>query len=135
MAVATPLIMIVDDEELFVNLVSYFLVHEGYATISCTDSTEAYRIVLEHNPSLIILDLQLGNPMSGLVLLDLIRLDPLTKHIPIVICSGATSLIATTERRLRRQGCTILEKPFELDVLLGHVQAAIGPPLRTNAVG
>ena len=106
-----------------------------YATLSCTDSTEAYRAVLERAPNLIILDLQLGNRMSGLVLPDLVRLDPATKHIPVVVCSGATSLIATTERRLRRQGCAILEKPFELDALLEHVQAAVGPPFRANAVG
>lgn len=52
-------ILVVDDEEALVRLISYNLNKEGFITIPAYDGEEALRMVNEEHPDLIILDLML----------------------------------------------------------------------------
>lgn len=52
-------ILVVDDEEALVRLISYNLNKEGFTTIPAYDGEEALRLVREEQPDLIILDLML----------------------------------------------------------------------------
>jgi len=52
-------ILVVDDEESLVRLISYNLNKEGFVTIPAYDGEEALRLVREEQPDLIILDLML----------------------------------------------------------------------------
>lgn len=52
-------ILVVDDEEALVRLISYNLNKEGFITIPAYDGEEALRLVREEQPDLIILDLML----------------------------------------------------------------------------
>jgi len=52
-------ILVVDDEEALVRLISYNLNKEGFETIPAYDGDQALRLVKEENPDLIILDLML----------------------------------------------------------------------------
>ncbi len=61
-------------------------------------------------------------------ILELLRLDPATSHIPIIVCSADSRLLREKESILRGKGCDILEKPFDLEDLLAKVQAVIGAP-------
>ncbi|MDQ7793549.1 MAG: response regulator transcription factor [bacterium] len=55
----TPLILVVDDQEAIVRLVTYNLEQAGYRTISAADGEEALAMVRSHRPDLVILDLML----------------------------------------------------------------------------
>ena len=61
------------------------------------------------------------------MVLELMRLDPETANIPVIICSADTQRIRDKEAYLREKGCDILEKPFLLEDLLAKVRAFIGP--------
>lgn len=52
-------ILVVDDEEALVRLISYNLNKEGFVTIPAYDGEEALRLVKDEQPDLIILDLML----------------------------------------------------------------------------
>jgi len=52
-------VLVVDDEEALVRLISYNLNKEGFVTIPAYDGEEALRLVREEQPDLIILDLML----------------------------------------------------------------------------
>ncbi|MDQ6604314.1 MAG: hypothetical protein M3Z19_16440, partial [Chloroflexota bacterium] len=73
------------------------------------------------------LDIRMEHPDTGWMVLELMRLDPETAHIPVIICSADTSRIREKEAYLREKGCAVLEKPFLLEDLLEKVQAFIGP--------
>jgi len=52
-------IMVVDDEEALVRLITYNLSKEGFSTVAVYDGNEVVPMVLQENPDLIILDLML----------------------------------------------------------------------------
>jgi len=76
------------------------------------------------------LDISLDQLGQGWQLLDMLRLDPATAQIPIIICSPDPWLLREQDGLLRTLHCDSLEKPFDLEMLLAKIRAAVGPPLK-----
>jgi two-component system cell cycle response regulator DivK len=57
-------ILVVDDNELFGQYVNRLLTREGYSCLSACNSTEAFELLEEHKPVLVLLDIELPG-MSG----------------------------------------------------------------------
>jgi CheY-like chemotaxis protein len=64
------------------------------------------------------LDIRLGTPETGWTILELVRLDPATAQIPVIVCSADTIFLRAKEEALHALHCDILEKPCDLDALL-----------------
>ncbi|MHB8646108.1 MAG: response regulator [Thermomicrobiales bacterium] len=124
---AKSLIAVVNDDTLFLELMHDLLREEGYRTAIWKEGDKAYEMIKEHRPALVILDIRMERPDTGWMVLELMRLDPATAQIPVIICSADTSRIRAKEAYLREKGCDVLEKPFLLEDLLGKVRAFIGP--------
>ena len=125
---AKPMIIVVNDDTVFLELMEELLSEEGYNTLILKEGDAAYETIKQEKPALIVLDIRLSHPEGGFVVIDLLRIDPETANIPILICSAATRLIRENEARLREKQCDILMKPFNLDDLVAKVQAILGPP-------
>ena len=123
-----PFIIVVNQDTAFLELMEELLSEEGYRTSIEKEGDKAYAHIKKMKPDLVVLDIRINNPEAGFNVLDLMRIDPETQHIPIIICSAATLLIRENEQRLRAKNCDILMKPFNIDELLAKVQAIIGPP-------
>ncbi len=121
------LVAVVNDDTLFLELMHDLLTQEGYRAVIWKEGDKAYEMIKEHRPVLVVLDIRMEHPDTGWMVLELMRLDPETAHIPVVICSADTSRIRAKEAYLREKGCAVLEKPFLLEDLLEKVQAFIGP--------
>lgn len=124
---AKSLIAVVNDDTLFLELMHDLLTQEGYRTAIWKEGDKAYEMIKEHRPVLVVLDIRMEHPDTGWMVLELMRLDPETAHIPVIICSADTSRIREKEAYLREKGCAVLEKPFLLEDLLETVRAFIGP--------
>ena len=77
-------------------------------------------------PDLILLDIRMGGEESGWTLLELLTLDPQTRPIPLIVCSAAIRDLQDHQPLLDRFGIGVLPKPFDLEVLLEKVEAALG---------
>jgi CheY-like chemotaxis protein len=121
----TRTIVAVDDAGEFLLLLADLLEGEGFQVITCDVAKQGYQCIRETVPDLLILDVQMP-PSRDWLVLDLVKLDPRTASIPVIICSGATAEIEQRKARLRDQGCQIVFKPFELGQLLGAVERLIG---------
>ncbi|MCA1668281.1 MAG: response regulator [Thermomicrobia bacterium] len=124
---AKSLIAVVNDDTLFLELMHDLLTQEGYRTAIWKEGDKAYEMIKEHRPVLVILDIRMERPDTGWMVLELMRLDPATAQIPVIICSADTARIREKEAYLREKGCDVLEKPFLLEDLLERVYAFIGP--------
>jgi DNA-binding response OmpR family regulator len=128
---SAPLIAIVNDDTTFLQLMTDLLSDEGYATIIEKERGDAPKVIREHQPDLVILDIRMDHPESGMQILEIVRLDPQTTSVPVIICSADHQFLRDKEPLLRSKHCDILEKPFDLNDLLTKVEAAIGrPPAR-----
>ncbi len=85
-------ILVVDDEPDVLDLVTYNLGQAGFQTDTAVDGAEALRKARSINPDLILLDLMLPE-MDGLEVCKLLRRDPKTSAIPIIMLTARASEI------------------------------------------
>jgi len=85
-------ILVVDDEPEAVELVEFNLKQAGYEVVSAADGTEGLKKTRSLLPSLIVLDLMLTE-MDGLEVCKMLRRDPATAAIPIVMLTAKAAEI------------------------------------------
>jgi two-component system, sensor histidine kinase and response regulator len=124
----TPTIAVVNDDSAFLHLMYELLTDEGYNCWLHTVGATAYDKIREEMPDLVILDIRMDNEESGWQVLDLLRLDPETHEIPVIVCSADTQQLREKEQRLEDKHATSLEKPFDLPELLAKVRRFVGLP-------
>jgi CheY-like chemotaxis protein len=117
--VASPAILVVDDDTELREEVAELLREHGYAVTTAPNGAVALeRLRTSPAPALILLDLRMP-VMSGWSLHATLRSDPLLGRIPVVLWSGAEDL-ATEASRLEANAC--LTKPAPFDHLLTTVR-------------
>ena len=103
-------VLIVDDSATIVALLKKFLQQNGYATLEAGDAETGVELARTERPDLVFLDIVLPN-MNGFQALRILRRDPLTKDIPIIMISGNEQ--ATEQFYAQRIGADdFMKKPF-----------------------
>ena len=116
-------ILVVEDEEDILELVSFNLKKEGYQVKGVTSGEEGLEEVRRKIPSLIILDLMLPG-VDGFDVCKSLKGDPTTKTIPIIMLT-ARSDEADIVIGLELGADDYLTKPFSPRVLVARIRAAI----------
>ncbi len=80
-------ILVIDDEQDILELVTYNLRKEGYLVETAKTGEEGLRMVRERPYQLIVLDLMLPG-LSGMELCRIFKHDPATGHIPIIMLTA-----------------------------------------------
>jgi CheY-like chemotaxis protein len=114
-------ILVVDDDPLTLHVLESVLRHANYAVVSTAEPIEALRLVREHRPALVVLDLNMPE-MDGLTLLERIR-DNMA--VPCIMVTG-TDRSEYAVRAIRMGAYDYLTKPVEFRKLLDIVAVAIG---------
>ncbi|MFH1241697.1 MAG: response regulator transcription factor [Pseudomonadota bacterium] len=116
-------ILIVDDEEDILELVRFNLAREGYNVTCTTSGEEAVAIAQEKILDLIVLDIMLPG-MDGLEVTKVLKNDPDTRHIPIVMLT-AKGEEADVVTGLELGADDYVAKPFSPRILVARVKAVI----------
>ncbi len=104
-------ILIADDAAVFRHLEEGLLKAYGYTALHAKNGAEAVKRAIEDQPDLILLDVQMP-VMDGVQALAVLKKDPRTKHIPVVVVS--TIGRAHDQDLLRRGGAdAFLTKPVQ----------------------
>lgn len=111
-------ILIIDDEELTLEMLSTFLEMSGHEPLSAIDSQQGWSILSYEEPEAILLDIQLPDT-NGLIMCRELRENPETASLPIIIISAHAPPM--TDEAIAAGADGYLEKPIKLPVL----QAAI----------
>lgn len=113
------IVLVVDDDELVRDALSFALELEGYVTVRAADGIDALLALRTGaRPDVILLDLEMPL-MPGWEFRERQLADPALADIPVVVVSSSLRQVSA-DRRLR--------KPFDLDVLLRTVRELGGPP-------
>jgi len=116
-------ILVVEDEEEILELVTYNLGKEGYRVDSVTTGEDALRQVREIHPDLILLDLMLPG-VDGLEVCKVIKNDEETADTAIIMLT-ARSEEADIVTGLELGADDYITKPFSRRVLLARVKAVL----------
>ena len=117
------MVLIVDDEPDIRAALSVQLEDSGYGTWEAENGQQAVDMAVKHLPDVILLDLMMP-VMSGLKALQLIRADPRTSSIPVIVLSalGAHDVLNDAIRAGARD---YIVKPWEGDDVERSVEWAI----------
>jgi CheY-like chemotaxis protein len=106
-----PKILLVEDDETNMDMLSRRLQGRGYSVVKALDGKEGYSLARSENPDLILMDISLPT-MDGWEVTRLLKAGPATRHIPIIALT-AHSLI-TDREKAHEAGCDEYEtKPIE----------------------
>ena len=87
-----PKILVVDDEQDAIELIEYNLQAAGYRVLTANDGVEAVKKTRSSIPDLIVLDLMIPE-LDGLEVCKILRRDPATANIPIIMLTAKASEI------------------------------------------
>ena len=119
-----PRILIVDDEDDFIELVRFRLAAQGYEFLVATDGVQALTQARQARPDLILLDILLPD-LDGLSVCEILRRQPSTRKIPVIFMSALSGDIT------RRTACThaqdFFTKPLDLPRLQQRIADLLAP--------
>src|SRR3972149_1078389 len=116
-------ILVVDDEQDFLRLLSYNLKKHGYQTDEVRDGEEALRKVRDHPYQLIILDLMLPG-LSGMEICRILKRDPKTMKIPIIMLTARSEEMDKV-MGLESGADDYITKPFGVREFLARVKTVL----------
>ena len=116
-------ILIIDDEKDIVDLISYNLEKEGFATVKAYDGEDALKLVKAQKPDLIILDLMLPG-MRGLEVCKFIRKNPETETLPIIMLTAKGDEVDKI-LGLEMGADDYITKPFNVRELIARIHAVM----------
>jgi phosphate regulon transcriptional regulator PhoB len=116
-------ILVVDDERDIVDLISYNLEKEGFATIGAYDGESSLELVKAAKPDLVILDLMLPG-IRGLEVCKFIRKNPDTETLPIIMLTAKGDHVDKI-LGLEMGADDYITKPFNVRELIARVRAVI----------
>lgn len=120
---AKETILIVEDEEDILELVRYNLAREGYRVTGLNSGEEALKAVRKSPPDLVLLDLMLPG-MNGTEICMILKGDPQTRHIPIVMLT-AKSEDSDIVTGLEIGADDYITKPFSPKVLIARIRTVL----------
>jgi two-component system, cell cycle response regulator DivK len=96
MGLAKRRILVVDDESGLQKLVRRRAEREGLEVLEALTFADGLALAIAERPDLVLLDLHLPDG-TGLALLEQLKGDPRTAHIPVVAWSGSDIIESETE--------------------------------------
>jgi chemosensory pili system protein ChpA (sensor histidine kinase/response regulator) len=115
-ASARKLVMVVDDSLTVRKFTTRLLTREGYEVVTARDGIDALKVLTEHTPDAILLDIEMPR-MDGFEFAKTIKGDAKTAGIPIIMITSRTA--DKHRNRANELGVErFLGKPYQEDQLL-----------------
>jgi CheY-like chemotaxis protein len=106
-------VLVVDDDPFFLDLMNRFLKAKGLNVLSTTDPEKAYQMAEQGRPDLII------------SLLQGLRGNKVTQHIPLALLTGSDKL-GDVEKGFASGACIYLVKPVDWVIAWPKIQQLLG---------
>jgi putative two-component system response regulator len=118
-----PLVLVIEDDHTQRQLLVRLLESSSYQAIGVADGETGLRAVVEHQPDLVLLDLNLPR-IDGFEVCRHLRSEPLTSTLPVIVVTGHTStedMVAA----LDAGADDFITKPFQHVELLARMRSAM----------
>lgn len=118
-------ILAINNSEDVLELFRELLEDEGYRVSVQPYLDKDIDAISTLRPDLIILDYMWEGEDSGWALLQMLKMSPKTKDIPIVICTGAVKQVEALNAHLMQMQVQVVLKPFDIEKLLKVIDEAV----------
>lgn len=117
-------ILIIDDEQDFVDTLSFSLKSHGFEVFCVPDGPSGIEKSKSEKPDLIVLDLMMPD-MDGYEVAKRLKADNSTSHIPIIVLTAAVTP-NLNQKIWQIQAIDCITKPCDLDDLTDKIKKALG---------
>jgi len=117
-----PKVLVVDDDPDLVAICSLILESEGYDVDAALDGCQAIDKV-SASPDVVLMDVMMP-VLDGLTVCKMVKQDPQTRNVPVIIMSASESL----RERGREYADAVLVKPFDIDQMVSAVNNLVPSP-------
>jgi len=119
-------VLIVDDDRDTVGFLKEALGRSGFTPFAVHDGRQTLSCAKEEQPGLIILDLKMPG-MDGYEVLERLKRDEATRHIPVIVMTGSASDEEDKRERVLAMGAVqFLTKPLAISELLTTIRRVVG---------
>ncbi len=115
-------IVVTDDEYGMLSLYQHMLEPAGFRTFITADSWEVLEFCRTHEVDLVVSDIMKPD-LNGLELLEHLRADARTRHIPVIFVSARSD---ATELAFRMGAESFIHKPFHPADLIREIHRLLG---------
>lgn len=113
-------VLLIDDEASFCDLVKMNLEISGrFKVLTSRESKGGIKMAREILPDVILLDIMMPG-MDGFQLLDVLRKDPKTAAIPVIIVSASSQDVVRIKASY--MGCQYIAKPVNTEDLISKIE-------------
>jgi DNA-binding response OmpR family regulator len=119
-----PVVLVADDDEDILELITFRLERSGYTVIQARDGEEAWELAQARPPDLAVLDVMMPK-LDGFELTRRLRAKPQTERVPIILLT-ARAQDADVQQGFEAGADDYLRKPFSPQELRARVQAILG---------
>ena len=116
-------VLVADDDEDILQLVSFRLERAGYTVVTAADGQQALAAARQHRPDLAVLDVMMPG-LNGYEVTRQLRADPATAAIPVILLTARVQE-ADVSRGFEAGADDYLRKPFSPQELRSRVQAIL----------
>lgn len=118
-------ILIIEDEEALLLMLSNKLTREGYSIVSAEDGEEGIRKVKEEKPDLVLLDIIMPK-MSGMEVLEIMHADKALSIIPVIIISNSGQQVEINRAKALGAKDYLVKAEFDPQEVIEKVDAVLG---------
>jgi len=115
-------VLVVDDNEDILSVISIVLDLEGFEVKCCADGHGILDTISSFSPDVILLDIMLGD-MDGREVCKEIKNNPASGHIPVIMISASHNLFDQKDKLCLADD--FIAKPFDIDNLARKVNQYI----------
>ena len=119
-------ILAINNDPAVLALFRDLLEEEGFRVSTQTYVDRDLAGITALSPDLIVLDYMWANEDASWSLLQMVRMDPATADIPIILCTGAVREVEGLADHLLTMGVTVILKPFNIDQLVDAIRERLG---------
>jgi DNA-binding response OmpR family regulator len=134
---ARPLVLVVDDDELQLNLLTKVLNDAGLAVETAASGAQALAALGQRQPKLVFLDINLPD-IHGIELTRRLKAAPAWARIPVIMITGQSERDLVVES-MRAGASDFMVKPFDHAVVVAKasrfLHVAQRTPLASSATG
>lgn len=115
-------VLVVDDKVVNLELVTQELEDEGIDVCTATSGRECYQVAKSAGVAVILLDWQMPG-MDGLTTCKLLKSDPDTRDIPVIILTAHDPTPELREEAKRVGASDFITKPYNLSLLVTRLRS------------
>ena len=112
-------IMIIDDDELYSNILQQMLESAAYKVSRAEDGRNGLAIIARTKPDLVIMDFEMPG-INGVEVMRILKRNPITKNIPVIMLTGFSN-DKTVQDAIASGAADFLIKPVERAALIDKI--------------